>query len=64
VQSSHDPGADEHWDIETDVIDLSAFSLSDLEQIGPSSFGHALRRVLRREDATDDDPVVGFTASI
>ena len=50
-------------DIETELPDLTALSLGDLEKIGPSSLGHALRRVLSRDD-DPADPVVGFQASI
>ena len=49
--------------IETDMLDVTGLSFSDLEALGSSSLAHALKRVLARdEDSTD--PVVGFQASI
>ena len=49
--------------IQTDILDVTGLSLSDLEEVRPSS----LRRALRRIVAQDEDPahpVVGFQASI
>ncbi len=49
--------------IETDMLDVTELSLSDLEEVRPSSLGRALRRVVA-QDKDPADPVVGFQASI
>lgn len=49
--------------IETDIPDLTGLSLSDLEEVRPSSLRRALRRIVA-QDEDPADPVVGFQASI
>jgi FXSXX-COOH protein len=63
LETSPDTGTGVPRYIETGTLDLTDLSLDDLERVGPSSFGHALRRVLSRDD-DPADPVVGFAASI
>lgn len=49
--------------IETDMLDVAGLSLSDLEELGPSSLGHALRRVVAQDEGSAD-PVIGFLSGI
>ena len=49
--------------IETDILDLSGLSLSDLEEVRPSTLGRVLRRIVAQDD-DPTDPVIGFEASI
>jgi FXSXX-COOH protein len=49
--------------IETDMLDVTGMSLSDLGELGASSLAYALRRVVAQDEAPTD-PVVGFQASI
>lgn len=50
-------------DLEADLIDLAGLSLADLEDLGQSSLGVTLRRVLD-QDRQPADPVVAFQSSI
>jgi FXSXX-COOH protein len=50
-------------DLETDMIDLTDLSLTDLEDLSQSSLGLALRRVLDQDGGSGGE-VVGFQSSI
>lgn len=50
-------------DLGTTLIDLSGLSLGDLDAVGQTALGTALRRVVARGNEPTD-PVVGFQSSI
>ena len=60
---AQDPSDVKRPGIETDMIDLARLSLSDLEEVHPSSLRRALHRIVA-QDEDPTEPVVGFQASI
>jgi FXSXX-COOH protein len=59
LENTDDDGAA----IESEMPDLTGYTLGDLEKIRRPSLDHALRRVLAENDHTAD-PVVAFQAGI